>query len=449
MLHSSRSVSAGFAALALGLIAYAPQAAEGQQPPKRVTPASQLAAELDRLRALEPADRLRLVEKLAGANTPFAAARRGDLVASVVERGTIEPANFADLICNVKAREKGSAATTIKWLIDDGSMVKMGDLLARLDDSAVRDQLDVATVKVKEASAALAQASENAPLVRRENEIEVRLAEIDVKLAEIELKDPPPGKAKQVLELKVEQAKLKLERAVSRAKVQLVQAEAEVRARTAARESEVERLRSLQAELKLCELIAPTDGLLVYHVPPSSRFGGAAVVAQGEPVREGQKLLRVVELKQFVVATRVHESQVSTVRTGQATQVRVDAFPDKQLRGKVTRVSPVASAPDWLAADIKVYPVTISIEDAPPGLKPEMSCEVHIATGERKAVLQVPRNAVVSAGKDRVCFIKSGQELHERKVVTGAGNATSVEVTEGLKEGDLVVADPPALLVRP
>jgi hypothetical protein len=74
---------------------------------------------------------------------------------------------------------------------------------------------------------------------------------------------------------------------------------------------------------------------------------------------------------------------------------------------------------------------------------------VRIAIGERKGVLQVPRKAVVVAGRDRVCFVKSGQELQERKVVVGAGNAASVEIREGLKEGDVVAADPAALLARP
>jgi multidrug efflux pump subunit AcrA (membrane-fusion protein) len=78
-----------------------------------------------------------------------------------------------------------------------------------------------------------------------------------------------------------------------------------------------------------------------------------------------------------------------------------------------------------------------------------MTGEANIATGERKAVLQVPLKAVVSAGKDRVCFVKSGQELLERKVVTGASNASSIEIKDGLKDGDLVVTDPAAIHVRP
>jgi multidrug efflux pump subunit AcrA (membrane-fusion protein) len=75
-----------------------------------------------------------------------------------------------------------------------------------------------------------------------------------------------------------------------------------------------------------------------------------------------------------------------------------------------------------------------------------MTAEVRIVTGERKGVLLVPVQAVLTAGKDRFCFVKAGKELVERAVVTGASDATRVEVKEGLKEGEEVLANPLGVL---
>lgn len=437
------------AALLLGVATTVGLGALRGGPPDQPPPARP-AADLDRFRALAPADRLKLVEKLAAADAPFAAATRGDLFATIVERGSVEPVNAADVICRVKAPDKASSvATTIKWVIDDGSLVRKGDRVVLLDDAAVRDRLQTATGKAKEADAALIRAAEVVGQTREDNAVEVRLAEIDVKLAEAELTDPAAGK-KVVLELKVEQAKLKLERARSRAKGQLATAEAEKQAKSAARDLEARRQQDLEAEVKLCELTAPADGLVMYPAPAAGRFGGwPAPVEPGASVREGQKILAVIDLKQLAVSTRVPEAVVSTVRPGQAVRVRIDAFPDRPLTGKVTHVSPVASAADWKAADVKLYPVTIAFEEVPAGLKPMMSAEVRIVTAERKGVVRVPIRAVVGAGRDRVCFVKAGAEVVERKVVLGAADATFVEVAGGLKEGDLVLTDPPALLGRP
>ena len=293
----------------------------------------------------------------------------------------------------------------------------------------------------------MTRAMATAALTAKDNEIEVKLAEVDVKLAEAELANAGPGMPRQVLELKIEQAKLKLERAQTRTKGRLSQVEADQRAKVAVLEQETLRQREAEAELKQCELLAPIDGIVLNYVPATGRFAGGAIMEPGAQVREGQKLLRVAGLKQFVVATRIHEAVISTVRNGQAARVRIDAFPDRQLRGKVTQVSPVAAPADW-RADVKVYPVTVAIDDPPPRLKPDMTAEVQIVTGERKGVVQVPIKAIVRVGRDRFCFVKSGTELVERQVVTGAAGATSVEITDGLKEGDLVVTDPPALLGR-
>src|SRR5687768_15869727 len=135
---------AGFAALAIGLLA---PRAEGDEPPKKAPRQSKLEAELDRVRALEPADRLKLVVKLAGANDPCTATKRGDLAAAIVERGLVEPVDCAELVCKLKARGKEGVAATIKWVIDDGRIVKKGERLLLLDDTALHDQLKTATKK--------------------------------------------------------------------------------------------------------------------------------------------------------------------------------------------------------------------------------------------------------------------------------------------------------------
>lgn len=443
MNHTIKLVTA----LSLGLVAIAPMS-RAQEPPSMQP---RLQQNLERFRALEPSERLKAIEKLELKNSPFAAVKKGDLIAAIVERGAVEPANCVDVICKVKATGKDSGpATTIKWVIDEGSLVKRGDRVITFDDSAIRDRLAAMTVNAQKAEAAMVRAAANSELAKREGDIDVRLAEIEVNLARVDLKGAATETAKEALELKLERAKLYLDRAKTRAKGQQMAADADQRAKTAAAKLETQRLREVEDQLKLCELTAPVDGLVVYETTSTGRFGPSRViVAQGEPVREGQKILRVCELKQYAVSTRVHEAVISAVRTGQPTQVRIDAFPGRVLDGKVNAVSPTAAAADFMAKDIKVYPVTISIDSPPPGLKPQMTAEVQIKTGERKGVLQVPLTAVLGGGRDRFCFVKNGQVLVEKKLVVGASNASSVEIKEGLKEGDEVLANPAGLFAPP
>jgi HlyD family secretion protein len=423
------------------------------QPPGRGAPKgpTQPDADLERFRSLDPAERLQAVEALPGAKDAFKTVARGDLTVAVVERGSLDAATVVDVSSQIKARGKDTPATTIKWVIEDGSVVKKGDRLLELDDATLRDEVQSARSKAQGAAAAVTAAVEEAERIKRAGEITVRLAQIEVELAEADTKEPPAGANKRVLELKVERAALRLEQVKDDVKGQQAKAIAEVRAKTHAAEVEQMRVRELEAELARCVLTAPIDGLAVYYVPEANRFAARppAVVAVGEPVREGQKLIRVVNLGRMVVGTRVHESQISTVRVGQPVRVRVDAFPGQELRGKVTQVATVASQEDWFRSDVKVYPVTITLEETPLGLKPSMSAEVKIETGQKKGVLLVPATAVVRAGRAGFCFVKTDDKLVEREVTTGATDGTSIEVTAGLQRGDIILADPRAVMGQP
>src|SRR5205807_5736179 len=93
----------------------------------------------------------------------------------------------------------------------------------------------------------------------------------------------------------------------------------------------------IEGEIKKCKIYAPQEGMVVYYVPEQARFGGGSqqsIVAQGEPVREGQKLMQIPDLKHMLVNTKVHEALVSRVHRDQQATVRVDPFPDQTLHAE-------------------------------------------------------------------------------------------------------------------
>src|SRR4051812_31548647 len=74
--------------------------------------------DFERFQAMTPAGRLRAIENLPGAKGAFQPVTRGDLTATVIERGFLDAANTADLTCQVKARGKdGAPAAVIKWVV--------------------------------------------------------------------------------------------------------------------------------------------------------------------------------------------------------------------------------------------------------------------------------------------------------------------------------------------
>jgi RND family efflux transporter MFP subunit len=451
-------------AVPLGLCTAARLAAAGGES-GQPTPAPGLTwpEAMARFLKLTPAERLRLIEKSGRGEVTTQKASRRVLRMEIVERGTLEAASYSDVICTMRSATRGSTiASTVKWVIDDGTAAKKGDKLIELGDTGLQDLLKQRQLDLNIAVAARDAAEDKLKLARTENEIDIRLAEIALRLTEGRLKrlkeDDPD--LKEELELKVEEARLALKRLKLLARTREAAAQAEVLTHTGRVALERDRKKEIEAELRDCVLRAPQDGMVIYYVPESVRGGGGvqqSVVAQGEPVREGQKLLQVVDLSRMQVNVRVHEALVGHLHNEdpkhrdqwQQAEIRVDAFPSRALKGHVKTVDTVAAQQDWFASDVKVYKTIVAIDAPAEGLKPGMSAEVTIQVQQTPGpVLQVPLQAVVALGKKRYCLVLTDKEVQAREVETGLNNEVAVEIRSGLKEGERVILSPRGLIRR-
>jgi len=221
-------------------------------------------------------------------------------------------------------------------------------------------------------------------------------------------------------------------------------------------EQEVTHYEDILEEIKKCKIYTPQDGLVVYYVPEQARGGGGSqqsIVAQGEPVREGQKLMQIPDLKHMLVNTKVHEALVLRVHAGQKATIRVDSFGGRTLHGTVDSVANVAAQTDFFAADVKVYITKVSInpEDIEGlDLKPGMSAEVTITIEDAlEHVLTVPIQSIVGGSEmegKRAVVVMTPEGPQKRDVVVGLSNDKIAEIKEGLQEGDEVVENPKAVL---
>jgi HlyD family secretion protein len=450
---------------------------------------------------------------------------------TITERAALESAKNSDIYCTVKASQKGgTVASTIKWLIDDGSVVKKGDRLIDLDDSGLQDQLKNERITLDKNESDKIEAEENYNIQLSQNESDIKTAEVNLQLARIDLQKYREGDYPQALkdvegrikiaegdleqqrdrtawanrmvkkgyytvtQAQAEQSKLEsyelalakvaeekrvltepnygkkkrdetdfqnkvaeAERALERVKIQAKAKDVSFKGKREAAKSvygqQQARCKEIEDEIKKCKIFAPQDGMVVYYVPEQARGGGGAqqaIIAQGEPVREGQKLMQIPDLRQMMANTKIHEALVARVHAGQPAQVRVDAFPDRLLNAHVEMVATISSQQDFWAPDVKVYTTKVKIDDPMMGLKPGMSAGVKIVVADAlENVLTVPLQAIIGSaemGKQRKCFVLTPHGPEERTIVVGQSNDKMAEVREGLHEGEDVVENPQALL---
>src|SRR5207247_1134865 len=155
-----------------------------------------------------------------------------------------------------------------------------------------------------------------------------------------------------------------------------------------------------EEQIANCTIYAPRDGMALYYISDQQRSGFGAqqsTIAQGEPVREGQTIIRIPDLDHLLVNTRVHEAMVDKVKTGMKVDIRIEASQDRMLNGSVRSVATVAMQPDWRASpDVKMYQTMVSVDDPVNNLKPGMTAEttIHIEAVD-KPVIVVPIQAVI------------------------------------------------------
>jgi HlyD family secretion protein len=266
-------------------------------------------------------------------------------------------------------------------------------------------------------------------------------------------KDP---EEKEILKLNVEKARLSVQLAKAGGKLRLIQAEAELRAKTAIADAELAVVHGIKDQIEQCTIKAPKDGVVVYYVPEQVKFRGASqqpIIAQGEPVREGQKLLQIPDMNNILVHVSIPETLVTHLHSEskdkskwQAALIKVDAFPNADLKGHVKFVDSLANAQVYLQSVKKVYTTLIAIDNDKnpkmPSLRPGMSAEVTIEEVDRKTgVVRVPVQAVVHTGQGDYCYVKVGKEILKREVTLGLRSELFVEIKAGIQEGDAVLRD--------
>ncbi len=254
----------------------------------------------------------------------------------------------------------------------------------------------------------------------------------------------------------LEKAEQLLERTIAHAASLTAQNQKQAQIKKSNWEQEQTHYQDILKEIKMCKIYAPQDGIVVYYVPEQARMGGGSqqsIVAQGEPVREGQKLMQIPDLKNMVVNTKIHEALISRVHPGQKAMVRVDSFGNRTMRAKIEFKANLASQTDFFSSDVKIYMTRVAIEPDDIGgleLKPGMSAQVTITIANAlDHVLTVPIQAIVGGANEkdeREVVVMTPTGPQKRRVTIGLSNGKMAEVKEGLQEGDEVVENPKAVL---
>jgi len=202
------------------------------------------------------------------------------------------------------------------------------------------------------------------------------------------------------------------------------------------------KLNQAQQQLARCEVRADVVGIVVYR---DVFFGSEQRKPQvGDQVWANQPLLILPEISKMVIDTKVRETDVHKVDENQKALVRVEAYPDLKLTGRVTLIGTLAQE-ERDRPRSKFFGVTVEVNESDERLRPGMSARVEIEVEERAKALFVPLEAVFEKDGRSICYVVTRGGVSAREVVLGPSNRDFVVVVSGLSRGERVaLRDPEA-----
>ena len=191
-------------------------------------------------------------------------------------------------------------------------------------------------------------------------------------------------------------------------------------------ESDVERARAALSIAK--QKLAKTK----IYAPLASRVK-EKMVSEGDFVKNGTRLFTLIQPNPLKLRFSVSERDVGKMKVGQDVSVKVDAFPDREFKGKVSIVFPS------LEEKTRTLSIEALVPDKEGVLKPGLFARVILYTGGMKDTVVVPNTALLYEGDQIRVYVVEDDKAKERLVKLGNKYGDEMEIVEGIKEGDKVV----------
>ncbi|MCI0468510.1 MAG: efflux RND transporter periplasmic adaptor subunit [Nitrospirae bacterium] len=170
---------------------------------------------------------------------------------------------------------------------------------------------------------------------------------------------------------------------------------------------------------------------LIYS--PLSGYIKEKKVSSGSYVRNGSNLFSIIQNNPIKLNFTVTEKEVGKLRTGQDVVFKIDAFPEKEFKGRVNIIYPSL---EEKTRSLKVEAITPN----PNGLlKPGLFARVILYTGAEKEAMLAPIISLLYEGDKVKVFAIDGERAKERAVKVGQKQGEMIEITEGLRAGEEVV----------
>ena len=370
----------------------------------------------------------------------YTEATEGEFVLDVIVRGELLSERSRSIVA-----PSGRGMLQLVWLVEEGSYVEVGDVVARIDESSMLTQREQRELQLENQEANLANFLANKPNQIRSSESSLQTSRYDLELAEIRLGlaefESVQQQAQRQLSyenalLNVDEAERSLASLINKLEVD------EMRQRTRIRDAQ-QRLDDVNEQIEALTLLAPISGIVVF----GETFGGATEgmrkIRAGDNIHRGMTIITIPDLSEMLSKVNIIEGDYRKVEVGDPVEIRLDAIPGPVFTGKIDDIAALASFDEM--ANRSYFNAVVRLDSVDTGMRPGMTASLRITYEKREDALYIPNEAVFEVDGHTVVFPR--KELpRPREVRLGDRNMMSVVVLEGLELGEEISLTDPRTL---
>lgn len=345
------------------------------------------------------------------------------------------------------SRGGGDFALLLKDVVEPGSFVKKGDIVAEFDRESMLTRLDDyrASMEMIEAGARILES--DLEVQQKVHDQSIQSAKAALEKAQIDLKTVPVQSAIMTERLKLiaEHADARYKQLLNEVSLKQTQYDADRRMAEIERRQARLELRRAEANAERMLVRAPMDGLVVMQT--IFRSGEMAQIRAGDQLHPGMLFMRIVDPSSMLVQARVNQVDVERLRLGAKARVRFDAYPGLELPAHVYSIAPMPTSGGFRAAYVKEVPVVLKLDKVDPRVIPDLSVSADVVLAREEQATVAPLAGIFqdSPGAQPYVFVQRPSGWERRPVELGLKNHVRAAVRSGLRPGELIALERPPL----
>jgi RND family efflux transporter MFP subunit len=378
-----------------------------------------------------------------GPTLPTAAVTRGTFIDYLQLRGEIRPIRSITLT----APSSGSDLQIVE-LAKNGAPVKAGDVVVQFDTTVQQRTLETKQSELKQAESEIQKAE--AELRRREQAARTDLdqargavARARIDLTKQEILSPRDGKKLAIVLANAEQ---KVKELAGKMQAERTSAEADVTIARQKRDKARFDVADTERIIAAMTIRAPSAGSinLLPNFRASAMYSNSAPEFRpGDRAYFGAPIAELPDLSTVQLSCHFDEEDRARVQTGRAVLVKVDAIPNRELKGEVAEISMMAK-PDFRSwPPTRNFDVIVTLKDTDANLRPGMSAGARVELEHLPGVLLVPSAAIFQRGRAFTAYVVNGSSIEARTLTVLRRGRDQIAIAAGLQEGERVATKDP------